>query len=77
MICNGHRVGLFKVEESDMKNHALPAFPALLLICGFTPAITRADFVQTDLVSDISGVAPQTDADLKNPWGMSFSSKST
>jgi hypothetical protein len=55
----------------------LLAFPALLLICGFTPAITRADFVQTDLVSDISGVAPQTDADLKNPWGMSFSSKST
>lgn len=58
-----------------MKNPALLAFPALLLTCGLTPAISRADFVQTDLVSDISGMAPETDLDLKNPWGMSFGAK--
>jgi uncharacterized protein (TIGR03118 family) len=57
-----------------MKNPALLAFPALLLTCGLTPAISRAAFVQTDLVSDVSGLAPQMDADLKNPWGMSFGS---
>jgi uncharacterized protein (TIGR03118 family) len=59
-----------------MKNRGLLAFPALMLTCGLAPAISRADFVQTDLVSDVSGLAPQMDADLKNPWGMSFSSKS-
>jgi uncharacterized protein (TIGR03118 family) len=58
-----------------MKNLTLLAFPALLLICGLAPAVSRADFVQTDLVSDIPSLAPQTDPDLKNPWGMSFGAK--
>ena len=58
-----------------MKNLTLLAFPALLLTCGLTPAVSRADFVQTDLVSDIPSLAPQTDPDLKNPWGMSFGAK--
>jgi len=32
---------------------------------------SRADaFVQTDLVSDIPGLAIITDADLQNPWGL-------
>ncbi len=30
-------------------------------------------YLQTNLVSDISGMAANTDASLKNPWGMSFS----
>lgn len=55
-----------------MRSHTLMAFPALLLVCGLTPAPSRADFVQTNLVSDVSGLAPATDPDLKNPWGMSF-----
>ncbi len=29
-------------------------------------------FVQTNLVSDIAGLAAHTDANLKNPWGISF-----
>jgi uncharacterized protein (TIGR03118 family) len=33
----------------------------------------QADYVQTNLVSDIPGFAQITDASLKNPWGMSFS----
>jgi uncharacterized protein (TIGR03118 family) len=33
----------------------------------------QADYVQTNLVSDISGFATITDPMLKNPWGMSFS----
>ncbi|MGB9333289.1 MAG: TIGR03118 family protein [Steroidobacteraceae bacterium] len=55
-----------------MRSHTLLAFPALLLAYGMTPALSRADFVQTDLVSDVSGLAPAMDPDLKNPWGMSF-----
>jgi uncharacterized protein (TIGR03118 family) len=33
----------------------------------------KAAFVQTDLVSDVAGMAQETDANLKNPWGMSDS----
>jgi uncharacterized protein (TIGR03118 family) len=35
-----------------------------------------AQYVQTNLVSDIPGLAANTDAQLKNPWGMSFSATS-
>lgn len=31
-----------------------------------------AQYVQTNLVSDIPGLAAHTDPQLKNPWGMSF-----
>jgi uncharacterized protein (TIGR03118 family) len=37
---------------------------------------TKADFVQTDLVSDLSGLAIITDSNLKNPWGSSHSGTS-
>src|SRR4051795_13390114 len=33
-------------------------------------------FLQTNLVSDVPGLAPVTDANLKNPWGMSASATS-
>src|SRR5229473_116260 len=41
-----------------------------LTVCGSLGAATL--YVQTNLTSDISGMAPNTDASLKNPWGMSF-----
>jgi uncharacterized protein (TIGR03118 family) len=40
------------------------------------PASSRADFLQVNLVSDIAGLASEMDSNLKNPWGMSFSSMS-
>ena len=33
-------------------------------------------YVQTNLVSDIPGLAQSTDLNLKNPWGVSFSATS-
>jgi uncharacterized protein (TIGR03118 family) len=36
----------------------------------------QADYVQTNLVSDISGFAQTTDVSLINPWGMSHSAAS-
>ena len=36
-------------------------------------SVAHAGFVQTNLVSDIPGLAATTDPDLKNPWGISFS----
>jgi uncharacterized protein (TIGR03118 family) len=43
---------------------------------GFGPSTAHAGFVQTDIVSDISGLAPNIDPNLVNPWGMSFSATS-
>jgi uncharacterized protein (TIGR03118 family) len=37
------------------------------------PRAASAGFIQTNLVSDISGDAAVTDPNLKNPWGISFS----
>jgi uncharacterized protein (TIGR03118 family) len=42
---------------------------------GFAPT-QASPFVQTDLVSDIPGLATITDPNLVNPWGMSFSATS-
>lgn len=43
-----------------------------LALVAAVPARSRADFFeQTNLVSDVSGLAAVTDPNLKNPWGMS------
>jgi uncharacterized protein (TIGR03118 family) len=47
-----------------------------LVVAMATPAqagVFRGSFQQTNLVSDIPGLAPLTDANLKNPWGLSSS----
>jgi uncharacterized protein (TIGR03118 family) len=44
------------------------------LVIGATPAVASAPgFRQVNLVSDVSGVAPLTDPDLVNAWGLSAS----
>lgn len=44
-------------------------------VFGLIPAATFAQhYTQTNLTSDISGLAPVTDANLKNPWGITRSS---
>lgn len=50
------------------------AILSVVFIANATAA--RAAFVQTNIVSDISGDALLTDLNLKNPWGMSASSTS-
>jgi uncharacterized protein (TIGR03118 family) len=51
--------------------------PRQALILGFaallwTSAESRADFVVTNLISDIAGLAANTDLNLKNPWGVAI-----
>jgi uncharacterized protein (TIGR03118 family) len=48
---------------------------AFALVLGLSAQVLHADtvFTQTNLVSDVPGDARNTDADLKNPWGVSFS----
>jgi uncharacterized protein (TIGR03118 family) len=48
---------------------------ATILVGAVCAAVSRADaatYVQTDLVSDISGLAFVTDPELKNSWGLTF-----
>src|SRR3981189_2969629 len=53
---------------------SLPVFALSLFLL---PAVTQAQhYKQTNLVSDIMGMAPVHDPNLKNPWGLTRSSGS-
>ena len=57
-----------------MKNRLWLALALVLASRGFGPTAARGDFyAQTNLVSDVPGLAAFVDPNLKNPWGMSFS----
>ncbi len=62
-----------------LKSQTLPRLAAVVstLALAIAPACLHGDtFTQTDLVSDVSGLAANTDPNLKNPWGVSFSATS-
>lgn len=62
-----------------LKIHSFPslATAACTLALAIAPACLRADtFTQTNLASDVTGLAANTDPNLKNPWGVSFSATS-
>ena len=47
---------------------------ACMIALALAPAYVHADsFTQTNLVSNVPGLANTTDPNLKNPWGVSFS----
>jgi len=47
------------------------------LALAFAATFIHADsFSQTNLVSDVPGLAANTDPNLKNPWGVAFSATS-
>src|SRR6266849_2336434 len=49
--------------------------PVFALSLSLFPAVTQAQhYKQTNLVSDIAGMAPTVDPNLKNPWGLTRSS---
>src|SRR6266481_8918629 len=49
-----------------------------LAVSALSATIARADsYTQTNLQSDISGVAAHTDPNLVNPWGMTANSTGT
>ena len=51
------------------------ALAALSFMALAAPGL-RAGFIQTNLASDVTGLAANFDPNLKNPWGMSFSATS-
>jgi uncharacterized protein (TIGR03118 family) len=48
----------------------------LLAVVGLAAGQTRAQYSQTNLISNLPGVAPITDANLIDPWGLAFSGTS-
>src|SRR5947208_17090961 len=62
-----------------MNKNVLPRslFIAVAAVLCIGPAHAEDNnFIQTNLVSDLSGVAAVTDPALKNPWGISHSATS-
>src|SRR6478672_9156117 len=59
------------------KRCSFAALPLLVAAC-VNPAAAGpiSSFAQTNLVSDVIGMAPVFDPNLKNPWGISFTSAS-
>lgn len=55
-----------------MDSRALHRLPAILSLAAMVAPVATAAFFQTNLTSDIQGLAPNSDPSLKNPWGMSF-----
>jgi uncharacterized protein (TIGR03118 family) len=68
------------VRECGSPRWALPLALFLMMIAApqwLSSTSTPGDsFVQNNLVSDIPGLAANTDPNLANPWGISFSSSS-
>lgn len=57
-----------------MKRKSLfPAILGLVFAFGIISAVAQTNsYQQTNLVSDMAGVANNTDPNLINPWGISF-----
>ena len=65
-----------RIIENKYRAATLKTATAALLVC-FSPTLVGANlYVQHNLVSDIPGLADQTDPRLVNPWGLSASSTS-
>jgi uncharacterized protein (TIGR03118 family) len=62
-------------EEENMKKYSFFCLFALLTIVGARSALfgqTQTPYKQTNLTANVAGVANHTDAQLSNPWGISF-----
>jgi uncharacterized protein (TIGR03118 family) len=65
-------------KENKELMRRLLCFAANVILLSLICAVSLAQhgYVQVNLVSDQQGVAPNTDPNLKNPWGISFGAKS-
>src|ERR1700704_5715263 len=60
-----------------MSTHrAIPLFSVIALVSVVSQPAHATSFGQTNLVSDIPGLAITTDVSLVNPWGLAFSATS-
>lgn len=59
-----------------MQNKSQLTLSTLLLLSSALPGFAATRYQQHNLVSDIPGLADQTDSNLTNPWGIAMSSTS-
>jgi uncharacterized protein (TIGR03118 family) len=64
------------LQEVDLRRQIARSLAYSLMVGSalfiFPQSLLSDTFSQTNLVSDMPGLAPVTDANLKNPWGVSF-----
>jgi hypothetical protein len=65
-----------RAPDFDRKPLDVLGAAALIAISTLASVRAAATYIQTNLVSDKSGLAAFTDPNLVNPWGMSASSTS-
>ena len=58
--------------NSVLSKSVIPTAVAIGALCVGAGLAEAADYTQTNLVSDIPGLAKITDSALLNPWGVSF-----
>src|SRR3984893_18284491 len=76
-ICEKPKVTSEDIMKKSIRfNRSLLPILLMLGTCFVGAPRAQADFLQTDLVSDIPGLAALTDPELKNPWGMSHNAAS-
>ena len=61
------------MNNSVLFKSVVPTAVAIGALCVGAGLAEAADYTQTNLVSDIPGLAKITDSALQNPWGVSFS----
>jgi len=64
------------VQEANMNRRHYYRVLALLAPVSLAAGQARADYVETNLISNEPGVAPITDPNLIDPWGLAFSASS-
>ncbi|MGZ5229914.1 MAG: hypothetical protein ACXWC3_07720, partial [Burkholderiales bacterium] len=65
-----------KISLSPLLRLRFSGIAALTLAAAALSLPASAGFIQTNLISDLPGLAALTDPVLKNPWGLSHSATS-
>src|SRR6267154_1728050 len=75
--CFASKISLWKDSQMLSISKFWKSLPVIALSFFLLPVVTQAQhYKQTNLVSDIQGMAPTFDPNLKNPWGLTRSSSS-
>src|SRR5467141_4962867 len=73
--CFASKISLWKDSPMKFNKKYWKSLPVFAFSLFLLPAVTPAQhYKQTNLVSDIAGMAPTFDPNLKNPWGLTRSS---
>src|ERR1700674_3723660 len=76
-MCFASKISLRKESQMLSTSKSWKSLPVVALSLLLLPVVTQAQhYKQTNLVSDIVGMAPTIDPNLKNPWGLTRSSGS-